>query len=320
MKLDQTLTQPPLPLMKNFDEAQRIAENEKDAFYLAAFLIQCWLGNVTIAAAAEYAEKKVPKDRALQTGESWRGFLELFGGATKKGFRYMLSCLVRFCISEDSSPLRHSLIPLSIEHHCTGDYFGPETLLTAATTEPGNEIARRTLVRWCDWLDAEIHLRTHRRWYVSPAAFASDPEKRELAALGTAQRNLAHMSNRAKVCWVWDFANAAERYKDSPKWAELGKAMSDDSVRLWQYPDVDTLIIALWPLVKAYNWTYRDLLNVIRPGLKRPGAYPCGREQDMAAYCVNVLGLRKTGRGSTAKKGEPRGNDIAKLWVPALGK
>jgi len=59
---------------------------------------------------------------------------------------------------------------------------------------------------------------------------------------------------------------------------------------LWTYERVDTLVIALWPLVKEHNWTYRDLMNVIRPALNRPRSslssipYPCGREQDFAAY------------------------------------
>ena len=55
--------------------------------------------------------------------------------------------------------------------------------------------------------------------------------------------------------------------------------MSEGSDRLGQYADVDTLAISLWPLVKAYTWTYRDLLNVIRRGLKRAIAYACGAEQ-----------------------------------------
>lgn len=78
------------------------------------------------------------------------------------------------------------------------------------------------------------------------------------------------LDERAQACWLADFATSAEHYQNSPKWSTLGKAMADDSNRQWQYQDVDTLVIALWPLVKAYNWTYRDLLNVIRAALVRP--------------------------------------------------
>jgi len=72
--------------------------------------------------------------------------------------------------------------------------------------------------------------------------------------------------------------------------------------------------------VKAYNWTYRDLLNVIRTGLKRPNAYPSRQEQDLATCCTNVLALRKTGKGVTAKNGQPTGHGIATQWCPALAK
>ncbi len=82
------------------------------------------------------------------------------------------------------------------------------------------------------------------------------------------------------------------------------------------YLDVDTPVISLWPLVKAYNWTYRDLLNVIRPGLKRGDAYP--GEQEFAPYCANVLGLRKKVKGVSAKNGRPKGSEIARDWCPAL--
>ena len=94
--------------------------------------------------------------------------------------------------------------------------------------------------------------------------------------------------------------------------------MSAETDRVWQYADVDTLVIALWPLVKAYNWTYRDLLKVIRPALKRPEAYPYDREQDFATYCANVLGLRKQGKGVSAKDGRPKGYEIARQYCPAL--
>jgi len=139
-----------------------------------------------------------------------------------------------------------------------------------------------------------------------------------LAALGNAQRHLAKLDGRAKACWLTDFATAAEHFQNSPKWSALGKAMADDSDRQWQYPDVDTLVISLWPLVKAYNWTYRDLLNVIRPALKRGDAYPCGSEQEFAPYCANVLGLRKKAKGVSAKNGRPKGSEIAREWCPAL--
>jgi len=322
--------------MKNFEDAAALSEKENDPFYLAAFMIQCWLGGLALNAAAEYAEKKNPKDRSLQSGQAWRAFLEMFPFTEAKGFRYLLSCLFRFSASDDSpgNVLRRALIPLSIEHHSTGDFFGPKTTqllrtdtlhsLVSIQHSQLNQLSRHTILRWCDWLDATVHLQTHHRWHTVPACFDPDPEKRELAALGSAQRQLARLSDRAKACWLSDFTSAAERYKDSPKWATVGKAMSDDSDCLWPYPDVDTAVISLWPLVTRYNWTYRDLLNVLRSLNSQPPAtnpfhrYPCDREQDLAAYCITALGLRKTGKGQSAKTGRPAGYDVAQKLFPTL--
>jgi len=94
--------------------------------------------------------------------------------------------------------------------------------------------------------------------------------------------------------------------------------MNAQSARSWTYPELDNLVIALWPLVSAHNWTYLDLLNVIRPALERPDAYPCDTEQNFAAYCPTVLGLRKSGRGRSAKDGHPKGHDIAKKLCPSI--
>jgi hypothetical protein len=316
-----------LPFMRNFEDAEAFFKKEHDPFYLAAFLIQCWLGGLVIRAAGQYAENKNPKDRSLQTGECWRSFVEFFNLKPEKPCQYPLSCLFRFSALDDSpgNSLRHALVPLTIEHRVTGDYFGPATALNAdpqLKTKDSklktDDASRRTIIRWCDWLDAEIHLRTHRRWHEFPACFDPDPETRHLAALGNAQRHLSKLDDRAKACWLADFATAVEHFQNSPKWCALGKAMADDSDRQWQYPDVDTLAIALWPLVKAYNWTYRDLLTVIRPALKRGDAYPCGGEQEFAPYCANVLGLRKKAKGVSAKNGRPKGSEIAREWCPAL--
>jgi hypothetical protein len=123
----------------------------------------------------------------------------------------------------------------------------------------------------------------------------------------------------------------------------LGQAMVAQSDRPWLYPNVDSAIITLWPLVKKYNWTYRDLMQAVREATsasvpdsapdtshslscKATSAlpdsalrtsqsafkYPCDREQDFATYCTNVLGLRKMVKGVSATNGHPKGHEIAK--------
>jgi hypothetical protein len=353
-----------LPLIIDFADAEALATERNDPFYLVAFQIQYWLGQLLASATAQYAEHKDPRDRSLQSGEAFRTLTEIFNlksetpapnlrppspqqsplsrrfplpgemarvraslppkvqpsaaNSQLSNHSFLLGCLYRFSV-EDNSPrntLRHALARLSIEHHCTGDYFGIKTLQQfSQNSTPLNydlsTINQRTLKRLCQWLDSEIHLRTHRHWHESPAAFDPDPETRYLAALGNTQRHLANLDLHAQTCWVHHMAHAAQQFKNSPKWAALGKAMSDNSDRSWLYPEVDTLVIGLWPVVTAFNWTYRDLLNVIRALLKRPETYPCTPEHEFPPYCRNVLGLKKARRGRSAKNGHPLGFDIA---------
>jgi hypothetical protein len=308
-----------LPLMKTSNDAVALSEEEHDSFFLNAFAVQCWLGRLVVEVKAEYAEKKNPKDRSLQTCQAWRGFLTLFGDASDEEFPKLLSHLFRFAEYDDvlAEWLRGSLVPLSIEHDCFGEYFGPKTMEIAKRPKERAELARRSVARWCDWLEALIHFRTHEHWHLAPASFDPDPEKSELAALGTVQRHLANLSEPAKAWWQWHFAEAVERFKGSPKWPALGVAMAAEGDRLWPYREIDVLVISLWPLVKKHNWTYRDLLNVIRPALTRPTAYPCEREQDFATYCTNVLGLRKMTKGVSAKDGRPAGWEVAVRMLQA---
>jgi hypothetical protein len=111
--------------------------------------------------------------------------------------------------------------------------------------------------------------------------------------------------------WEWHHREAAERFKDSPKWETIGKL----AVAPLRSPpaDVDEVLIILWPLVKRHNWTYLDLMAVGRQVLPQPHHYPLEREQDLAAYCSNVLGLRKHGAraGKSSPGGKPKGYEVA---------
>jgi hypothetical protein len=92
----------------------------------------------------------------------------------------------------------------------------------------------------------------------------------------------------------------------------VGKAMSAQTDRIWNYPELDEVVIWLWPLLKRNNWTYRDLLAVGRMILPAPHRYPLESEQELATYCQNVLGLRKSGsQGRSSPNGKPCGWEVA---------
>ena len=299
--------------MKSIKDAEALVEKERDPFYLDAFMIEGWLGHSILEAAAEYAEKKNAKDREMQNGQAWRGFLAIFGHVQDNEFHHVLQSLLRFADHDDcqSRMLVRTIVPLSVEHECFGDYIGPKTM--AAANRPAEAVAlmKRSIERWCGWIDSLLHFETHASWYLMPEKFDQDPEKRELAALGVNQRLLGEMNEFSRAWWEWHHGEAAIRFKDSPKWRTVGKAMASESTRHWNHPDLDTAVISVWPLVKKHNWTYRDLMEFLTRMSLHPKSYPCEREQDLAAYCSNVLGLHKRGQGKSAANGRPAGDDVA---------
>lgn len=302
-----------LPFMKSMEDAVALCEKEQDNFYIDVFLIEIWLGQVVCVTHGEYAGKKKAKHRRMQTGQAWRGFMEIFGRAKDNEFHHVYQSLLRFAGYDDvqSEMLRRAIVPLSYEHLCFKDYVGPNNLDLAKRPAEAVAMLRRTVERWCEWLEALIHFQTHATWHLAPVQFDPDPEKGELAALGINQRFFGSMNEFSRRWWEWHHGEAAERFKNSPKWQMVGKAMAAQTDRIWNYPELDEVVIWLWPLLKRNNWTYRDLMNVTRAIVSRPDAYPCHREQDFAAYCTNVLGLRKCASGKTAKNGRPLGYEVA---------
>ena len=301
--------------MKSVEDAMVLSKNEGDSFYVRAFFIEAWLGELTLEAAAEYAEKKQAKDRAMQTGQAWRGFLELFGHARDDEIDRLLNSLFRFADYEHilSQILLQASIPLATENDCYGDFIGPNILNVPMESEKLVALMRRSIERWCDWIDSAIHCYTHVHYHVQPESFDFDPEKRELIALGGLQRDFPKLDHLVKAQWEYYHREAAERFKDSPKWTAVGKLMSIP-LRIDVIPaDVDRIVILLWPLMKRHNWTYRDLMRIIRGLLPPPSRYPLGCEQDLAAHCSNVLGLRKQNgpAGKSSPDGKPPGYEVA---------
>jgi hypothetical protein len=299
--------------MKSIEDAAALCEKENDPFYLDAFLIEAWLGHVALETAAEYADNKHAKDRALQTGQSWRGFLDLFGHAKDDEFHLVLQSVNRFCEYDDvqAEILCRAVIPLSFEHECFSDFIGSKALDAAKHPTEAVALLKHSMKRWCDWVDAIFHFNTHFHHHVLPESFDPDPEKRELAALGIIQRNFPKMDTFTHTWWEWHHRGAAERFKDSSKWQTIGKLAV---APLRTAPsDTDEVIIMLWPLVKRHNWTYRDLMTVAGRVLPAPNRYPLEREQDLAAYCSNVLGLRKQDcpPGKSSPDGRPPGHEVA---------
>lgn len=313
-----------LPFMKTMDDAVRFFLERNDNFYLTAFMIEAWVGQLVMATVAEYAEKNNPRDRLLQAGRAERLFQDTFGGASDPEFPHVFQSLLRFCAHDGALPemLRKAMLATSFEHEYEGGFIDIRSAPPASAPLPGVPLMRRTALRWCDWLEALVHCQTHAQWHGAPELFDPDPDRRELAVLGLNQRFYAHLDDFSKRWWDWHHACASQEFKDSPKWPALGRAMAADKTRAWNYEEPDAAILSFWPLVLRHNWTYQDLLGVLREVLTHPRAYPCREAQELAAYCRNVLGLHKgaTGakQGKTSAPGSLPGRAVAlRLFPPA---
>src|SRR5437867_9269797 len=124
-----TPKRPCLPLFKSMGEAVALSKKEQDTFYIDTLYIQRWLTRANKEAVAEYAEKKDPRDRSLQTGSAWRLFRQTFGQLSDPQFVCIFKSMARLTTYDDpvSRCLAEARFALQIEHDCTGDYFGPKT-------------------------------------------------------------------------------------------------------------------------------------------------------------------------------------------------
>jgi hypothetical protein len=300
--------------MKSMEEALEVCQRENDSFYLTAFMIEAWLGDVTCRTVEQYAERKSAKNRKLQQGLAEESFAAVFGHVSDAEFHHLFSSLLRFAEFDDAQSriLLDAYWTMSLEHpHDGWPKLTPR--MNAEQIADVTAFTRRIVHRLCEWVEAIIHAQTHFLSHHAPVAFDPDPEKRELAILGVQQRHFPGMSDFQKAWWDWHHGEAAERLSDASKWTMVGKAMTDDSTTHQSYPALDDCIIRLWPLVRRHHWTYRDLMNVIRAVAPVPLRYPCEREQDLAAHCNNVLGLRKNaGRGKSDPYGKPPGFEVAR--------
>jgi hypothetical protein len=157
----------------------------------------------------------------------------------------------------------------------------------------------------------------HQLWHFAPVMFDPDPKGREFASFGLITRHVRMFDDIGQTVWRRQADETAKALEEPANAKKFNEGFLRNKPRVWNYRDVDRAVITLWPLVKRHNWTYADLLKVIRPTLKRPTAYPCETEQRFADHC-NLLGLRKTGKGRSAK-GEPVGADVARRLLGIKG-
>ena len=295
------------------EDALAICQQENDNFYVTAFMIESWLGDVTCGTVAQYAERKSAKCRKLQHGLAAESFAAHFGHVSDADFSHLFQSLIRFAEFDDpqSRTLARAYWTMTLEFPVS-TWPVPSPSCDAVQLAGLIAFTRGIVHRLGEWVEAITHAQMHLLSHQVPLAFHADPEKRELALLGFQQRRYPVMSDFEKAWWEWHHGEAAERLSAPAHWTMVGKGMADESTRHQSYPALDDCIIMLWPLVRRHQWSYRDLMNVIRNVAPVPLRYPCEREQDLACYCNNVLGLRKKSKGKSDPNGTPPGYVVAR--------
>jgi hypothetical protein len=308
-----------LPVMKSFEDAVSLCDSERDNFYTDAFMLQAWIGHLLDQALADYGDQRRAQSRIMQFGQAQRGFLQVFGNLTDTEFQSLLHNCHRFTGYDDplAGILLQAVVPLSVEHERSGDFSGPRALDASRRLHISSALLRQSVERWSEWVDAVIHLQTHVLWHLAPECFAPGRDRRDWAALGIHRWFAGQMSDprKAKVS-ARNFA-ALPSEADALALNRLAPYGITQPKRTWPHPELDEAVISLWPLVQRHNWTFGDLLGVLRDVLPKSDIYPCQNERNLATYCAFTLRLRRFGHGKTARDSRPPGYELAlRLCLP----
>src|SRR5258706_15623676 len=244
----------PLPHMEKYEDALALTEKEHDHFYIAAFRLNDWLANLLIEGFTRLAPDKRQPCGAPQTGQAWRGFLEIFGGISDQDFVHVMRVIHRYIRHADPLPelLLRAHAGVALEHRLAADYTGRRSLHVARAKGPAAVLLmRRNAERWCDWLDATIHLETHGHCQLLRTRPDLDL-KRQIVAFGE------------RLCWL-----------PTP---DLSADPMRPESQCWSHREIDTLLIALQPVARRNQWTCGELLKVVRTLASDPLQYPCWSE------------------------------------------
>lgn len=296
------------PLFKSMEEAAAYSHKVGDNYYVTAFMLEIWLGDLITANVTNYADQN-PNKREMQTGQAFRHevFRKLFTDCKDEAqLHHFISSLLRFG-KEDDNFAKIILLTFGL--------FGPENevnpIVDIHAIRPGPdaaELMRRYIKRFCDWLDCHLHFNTHFLSYHAPGSFfPGDEEARHLYALGLAQRNLPQHSAYDQTFWQWNHETALEQLTRRDKWAKfLAAGVKHEDKRHHTHPEVDDCVIGCWPLVKRFQWSYNELLAVLDHALPQyQGRYPCDSYVSLQKHCIQTLGLKKGTGGKRATAGKP---------------
>jgi hypothetical protein len=139
-------------------------QTSEERFHLNSLVGQIWFVQLREYTEARYAEPAGAKGRGLQTGFAWRSFAKLFEPLSSIELVRLFENLLRFANYEAYPPARAFFLayaPLSFEHDISGEYIGPGVWTPEAGSRNAVHRVRRTLRRWCQWMEALAHFQVH---------------------------------------------------------------------------------------------------------------------------------------------------------------
>jgi len=319
----------PFPTFASLAEAEAYSDKAGDAYYEICYHLEGNL-NLCIKAMHDLYSNATPTKRPrMQTGLVQEIICPEGWPKNPKTLTYMLLSCARFR-HEDTChayTVKEAMAALVLEKEHEGTLH--DSAFDRRTFEPWTpddaKNARHDLLRLCDWIESRLHFAKHNAWYLAPDCFSDNEEKVHLANIGIGQRHLAKFSERDRKRWEGIHERAAAKHQaDLKMWGTVGKVQHDPDPRTWTHPQVDAIIIGVWPLVVRYNWTYLDLLKVLDGLLPAPPAnedrkYPLDSEASLKVHCRTICGLTKIKKGRSASK-MPEGWPIAEKLFGHMGK
>ena len=314
-----------LPAFKTGEECVAYCIEQKDNFYLTAFMLEAWIGAIIAKTVEQYAENKSGQ-RHLQTGVGWETWQFFFGQATSKELAHILESLIRFANCDtgmgEMTMKMFNLIGTEDKH---GEPTPMSAMMSKMRERKVSESEaiknmRETFQRMSEWMEAIVHWQTHWMSATVPITFQATEEKRELANLGIMQAGYAALNEHGKDWWNSRHTELAEQHQNSADWRLVGKAQSFDKFRELRQPMIDELTIHWWPLLTHYRWTDRDMRLLLLRVAKHPEAYPLRDDKEFADYRKKALGLvkGKKERDKSAPDGKPTGWQVALAMVGKL--
>jgi hypothetical protein len=153
------------PLRHRSDLSRAVIAPPDALFRLNSVVCQVWLVQLHKRTHQRYSQSSGGMRPALQTGYAWRSFSTFFEPLSAIELVRLFENLLRFASFEERGPARSFFLayaPLAFEHDMYGAYIGPGVWTPPAGAQKAAQRVRRTLQRWCDWLEALTHFQVHR--------------------------------------------------------------------------------------------------------------------------------------------------------------